>query len=92
MNRITEKHLQAAVDIINRVTGNALSPYTKIGGKFTANIGNYHLDGAYGGYSLEQMVSESGAVSDVFRCGHVSKRDLYNRMQAFLTGLETKTT
>ena len=88
--RINEKDLNNVIDRINKATGNALTPYTKEGEKYITNIGNYHLDCAYGGYSLEQMENENGGVNDVFRCGHVPKRDLYNRMQAFLVGLENK--
>lgn len=90
MDRITEKHLKSVVDRINRVTNSPLESYTRDGDKLTANIGNYHIDFAYGGVSLDRMVSPGGGVSDVFRCGHVTKRELYNRMHAFLEGLEMK--
>ena len=90
MNRITTKQLQAICDRINRVTNSPMEPWTRIDGQLTANIGNYHLDGAYGGYALEQMVNESGGVRSVFGCGHIPKRELADRMYAFLAGLETK--
>jgi hypothetical protein len=38
------------------------------------------------------MVTEDGGVSDVLRCGHVSKRDLYNRMSAYIQGREDAAT
>jgi len=90
MNRITMKDLEQVVRIINRETGNPETSYTREGDKFKANIGNYHLDGAYGGWSLEQMTNEGGGVDDTLRCGHVSKRELYNRMKAFLDGLRAR--
>ena len=34
------------------------------------------------------MVNESGGVKSVFNCGHVTKQDLYDRMQAFLAGID----
>jgi hypothetical protein len=81
--------LEAMVKAINKRTNSPEAPYSKDdNGKLTANIGNYHLDGAYGGWSLNRMVSPGGGVSDVFRCGHVSKRDLYNRLKAFIDGLD----
>jgi hypothetical protein len=52
-----------------------------------ANIGNYHINGAYGGVSLHRVCTDGGGIHDVFRCGHVKKKDLYYRMQAFLSGL-----
>ena len=90
MNRITVKDLERVVLRINRETGNPETSYSKKGDKYTANIGNYHLDGAYGGYSLHQMDNESGGVRDTLRCGHIPKRELYDRMNAFLDGLEVK--
>lgn len=51
-------------------------------------FGLYHIDGAYGGVSLHKNENEFGGVSDVFRCGHVSKRDLYYRIDALLIGIE----
>ena len=88
-NQITIKNLESVVLRINKLTGSPESSYTKnANGKFTANIGNYHLDGAYGGYALHRMQSIGGGVQDVFRIGHVSKRELYNAMFAFISGIE----
>lgn len=88
MERMTQQHLQAIVDRINRTTGAPMKPYEKVGERYVAQIGNYHLSGAYGGQSLHRMVSEGGGISDVFGCGHVTKRDLADRMYAFIKGLE----
>lgn len=91
--RITDKQLQYLVDEINRATGNPRDPWTareypETG--YKANIGNYHLSGAYGGVSLHQICSDGGGVHDTFRCGHIPKRELYERMRAFLDGLNAK--
>ena len=40
-------------------------------------------------YALHQMSNEGGGVSDVLRCGHQSKRELSNRLSAFIAGIET---
>lgn len=86
--RITKKTLQPVVDRINRETGSPMEPWTKSeDGRWKANIGNYHLSSAYGGYALHRMVNEHGGVSDVFRAGHVPARELYGLMHAWLTGL-----
>lgn len=90
MKTITQAHLQAIVDRINRMTGSPMETYTKRGENITANIGNYHLDGAYGGVALHRMASEGGGIEDVFRVGHTSKRELANRMHAFIVGLEAR--
>ena len=89
MDRITMKNLEFLVERINEATGSPATPYTKTDdGKYRANIGNYHLDGAYGGWALERMSSEGGGVLSVFSIGHVSKRELYGMMRAFLAGVE----
>lgn len=59
MNRITIKDLQCMVDRINTVTGSPMQSWTD--GK--ANVGNYHLDWAYGGVALDRMYNTSGGVS-----------------------------
>ena len=87
-NRITKSNLQAAVALLNRVTNSPAEAYVKVGDKYTAQIGNYHLSCAYGGYSLHRMVNESGGVSDVLSTGHMPARELYNLIHAFRRGFE----
>lgn len=88
MNRISQSNLQAVVDRINRLTNSPMTPYTKLeNGKHVANIGNYHLDGAYGGYGLVRMHNDGGGVQSIIG-GHMPKRDLYDRMQSFIAGID----
>lgn len=91
MDRITIKTLRARVDYLNRETNSPMEPYTfdPETGRSKANIGNYHISQAYGGYSLHRMHNEGGGVEDVFRCGHTTARDLYNRIRAFEDGIYT---
>ena len=86
MERITRKHLEILAERINAVKGTPKKTWTVENGKNKSLVGNYHIDGAYGGVSLHQMTNESGGVNEVFGCGHIAKRDLYNRMRAFLEG------
>ena len=56
MYRITRGMLDKKVEHLNKITGNPSAPWTRLeNGKLRANIGNYHLSGAYGGWSLHQM-------------------------------------
>ncbi len=89
-DRITEKDLQAVVDRINRITGSPMIPYARDDsiGRHVAQIGNYHISHTYGGVCLHRMVTTGGGVSSVLGGGHVPKRDLYDRMHAYLAGLE----
>lgn len=89
--KITQKDLEAVVKRINLITNSPLESYVKdSNGKFKAQVGNYHLSGAYGGVSLHRMSNESGGVTTPLNCGYVTKRELYNLMQAFINGLQTK--
>lgn len=85
--RITIKDLERLAALANEVTNSPATYGTRENGKFTTNVGHFCISQAYGGVSLHRIHNEGGAVSDVFRCGHTTKRDLYNRMQAFLTSL-----
>lgn len=85
MNRITEKHLQAIVDRLNRITGSPALPY--VDGK--AQIGNYHISHAYGGVCLHRMHNEGGGVSSPLSTGHITKRELAGLLHAFIAGINT---
>jgi hypothetical protein len=78
MDRIKREELDRMAELINKMTGSPCD----------YGVGNYYINRAYGGYCLERMSNESGGCSDVFRCGHVPARDLYNRMRAYIDGLE----
>lgn len=87
--RITSKHLEPLAARLNRETNSPADPWTKgEDGKYHANIGNFHLSSAYGGWSLHRMENEAGGISDVFHCGHVPARDLYNLIHAYLRNIE----
>lgn len=85
--RITRAHLEAKAATINSMTKSPAEPYRKTDDKLTANIGNYHISGAYGGYCLHRMSNESGGVFDVFNCGHIPARELAALMSAYTAGL-----
>ncbi len=90
-NRVTQKDLEAIVLRINRITKSPETSYTKSKtGKYVSNIGNYHLNGAYGGWTLHRMDNEKGGIEDVLRCGYVSKRELQKLLFAFIAGLDVE--
>lgn len=82
--RITEKMLQARVNYLNRMKG--FEPEEV---KYNT-LGAFVLDYAYGGVALHRVLTEGGGVSDVFNSGHISKRDLFNRISALRQGIEGK--
>jgi hypothetical protein len=90
-DRITEAQLKAIVERINRVTNSPLEPWGRdAAGNHRANIGNYHLSYAYGGVELDRMTNAGGGVTCPLGSGHTTKRELANKMWAFLAGLEAK--
>ena len=88
MERITRKQLEFFCERINNAKKTPAKPYERIDGSLVGQIGNYHLSGAYGGVCLHQTMTEGGGVRDVFSCGHVTKRDLYQMMRAYLAACE----
>jgi hypothetical protein len=83
--RITRRDLEAVCTRINRIAIQESEPAYN-------TAGAYHIDGAYGGWALYRWTGDHGAVSDVFRSGHMPARELYNRMQAYIDGLCERTT
>lgn len=87
--RITAAQLESLVNRLNEMTGNPIVSWVKDeSGKFRAQIGNYHLDGAYGGWALYQMQSDGGGIRDVLHVGHCSKKELYTAIHAYIAGIE----
>jgi hypothetical protein len=86
-NRITIKHLEAKARTLNSMTNSPVESYRTVDGKLTANVGNYHISRAYGGYCLHRMATEGGGAHDVFSCGHIPARELAALMSAYTAGL-----
>jgi len=86
--RITNKILEARIDLLNEITNQPTTSWTNKGGRMKANIGNYHLDFAYGGVNVYQVHNEGGAVSEPLGGGHGTKRELYDKLSAFIKGIE----
>lgn len=87
-NRITQKQLESLVNHINKVSGTPTEPYTRQeDGTYKANIGNYHLDYAYGGVKLVKMTNENGGITAVSSGGYGTKRELWNQLHTLLNWL-----
>lgn len=79
--------LEGKVELLNEITNSPTTPYTRdSNGKLRANIGNFHLYGAYGKWDLHRTVNEGGGSRDHF--GLCSKRELYDQISAFIKGIE----
>ena len=88
--RTTIKELEALCERINTATGSPEASYTRKDGKLRANVGNYHIDQAYGGVNLARMCNEGGGITCPLGLGYRTKRELANEMRACLAGMEAK--
>jgi len=76
--RITKEILQKQVDTLNKITG-------KTG--HWSEIDAYAWRGADGGVALYQYVNEHGGIRDVFNAGHMPKKELSGRINAYIKGI-----
>lgn len=81
-NRITRKDLDALADQINDAIGASREVWTN----GVANIGTHYVQGAYGGYQLQEVVTDGGGIKSV-TYGYQPTRELYNQMRAYLHGI-----
>ena len=89
--RISERDLENVCKRINKATGNNIEAVSRnADNTFSWNIGSYTLSAAYGGWQLQQIVSDGGGVRTISSGGYIPKRELYHQMQAFLSGLESR--
>ena len=90
MERVSKKDLEQAVRVINTLLGTPQEPYSRDKDfNLVKHQGCYYLDGAYGGYQLEQ-ISGDGARGIIPENHHVPKKDLMMMLEGFIAGLETK--
>ena len=87
-NRITDAMLESRVRRLNQLTNSPCTPYSQVGNMSIANVGNFHLSHAYGGVCLHRMCNESGGIRTPIISYHTTKRDLYDRMNAFIDGID----
>ena len=87
--RITNKKLNEKIDLLNQITNSPATPWSKVGGKLVANVGNYHLYEAYGGACVHRMANKGGGVTTPVCCGHITKRELFKKLISFCDGIET---
>ena len=74
MHRITRDNLETLCKTINKITGHKHDSWDE---------GTYQLDGANGGWALDQIAGKGARVI----LHRDTKRGLYDRMHAYLDGL-----
>ncbi len=79
--RITEADLASKVHRLNEIVFNKKVPPEHFA------IGKFHLYSDYGKWQLRQCKLTGGQADDVLRCGFLTKRELYEKMDAFISGI-----
>lgn len=88
--RISKHDLDMMVNRLNITAGTPTEPwYRDESGKLKPNAFCYHLSGAYGGYQVQQMCKEGSGVTTPITGGHVTKRECYETLYAFIKGIES---
>lgn len=90
-HRYTKADLDGAVRGLNLMAGfsaeEADAPlYTRDGANHRAMVGRYTLQGAYGGWQVQQIINEGGGVRAI-TSGYLSKREVYNLIHAYREGM-----
>jgi len=89
MKQITQTMLRGKIDLLNELTGNPVNSYVLVDNKRSAQIGNYYLSMQCGGYALFRIANEAGGINNIFSRGHSTKRELYDRICAYILGIES---
>jgi hypothetical protein len=89
--RYTQRDLDGAVRGLNLMAGftadEADAPlYTREGAEYRAMVGRYTLQGAYGGFQVQQIINEGGGVRAITQ-GYLSKREVYHLIHAYREGM-----
>ena len=88
--RISKHDLDMMVDRLNIAAGTPRETWSRDeNGKLKPNAFNYHLSGAYGGYQVQQICTEGSGTSNPITGGHVTKRECYDTLYAFIKGVES---
>lgn len=86
--RITIKHLRAVCEVLNDITNSPTEPWTRKDGRNIANIGNFHVSQAYGGFCIHRMCNSGGAVTTPISYGHGPARELFNLAHSYIRGIQ----
>ena len=88
-DRITIRHLDNLCDQLNKLTDSPMASYERNGdGQLKAQIGNHHISQQYGGVCLHRMFNDGGGVTCPLDNYHGPKRELFEKMRAYVSGIE----
>ncbi len=87
--RTTLAQIELLITELNKQLDRPLKPYIKENGKYTAQIGNFHLYQAYGAYGLHVISNEGCCIRETIALG--TKKELYTALHKLIQGVELAT-
>lgn len=86
MQRVTNELIDGMLERLNRALDRPIVPYHKgTDGVYRAQSGNFHIGKAYGGFQLQEMVSDSGGIRTYG--GYGTRREIVDRINGMLDGI-----
>lgn len=86
--RITDEMLKAKLDALNSLTLSPREPWTRNHetGKITANVGNYHHEGANGNHNVYRHANTSGGVTTPLGPAPKTRKELADAIDNYTAG------
>jgi len=81
--RITDSNLENLCNHLNDLFGFAHAPYTRVGDKHVTNVGTFYIYSAYSSVGVYQKTDRGDTIVLTLD----TKRGLYERMQALISGI-----
>ena len=88
--RITRKKLESQIRYLNELTGNPVTPWAENeeSGEWEPQAYAYVLDGAYGGFELQQMCRTGSGCTEPLNTGHIPARELSGLLGVMIKTIE----
>lgn len=91
--RVTRKMCETQVELLNRALGRPAESWTKVNGRFTAQLGNFHIHSNSPGdgftrYQLGEMRNEHGGISIVDNRTCLGASEFYTFLRGMLAGVD----
>jgi hypothetical protein len=84
--RTTKSLLNSLCLHVNRVTCSPVEYYHERDGKCIISVGHYHIEYSGGGAQFVRTKNDTGGVTNVFRVGHRTNREVADLISAFIEG------
>lgn len=84
-DKITSGMLDKRAEYLNKLTNSPLTPYVRVDGLPTGQIGNYHISESCGSCALHRIANQQGGVVEI--AWGKTKKELMGKIEAHERGL-----